>query len=227
MSRTSWSCGRRGRCSSSRASDAPPLGGAAAVVRHRRDVGDLADLQAGGLQRPDRRLAARARALDEDVDLLHAVLLRLARAVLRGHLRGERRGLARALEADVAGGGPADHVARGVGDRDDRVVERALDVSVPVGDVLLLLAADLLHARSGATLGRHLGQLLLLGLLLAGDGLLRSLAGARVGVRALPVDRKATTVPDALVAADLDLATDVCGNLAPQVTLDLVVGVDP
>src|SRR4051794_14035379 len=98
MSRTSWSSGQRGRG----ASDAPALRRAAAVVRHRGDVGDLADLQAGRLQRPDRRLATRARALDEDVDLLHAVLLGLARAVLSGHLRRERRGLARALEADVA-----------------------------------------------------------------------------------------------------------------------------
>ena len=33
-------------------------------------------------------------------------------------------------------------------------------------------------------------------------------------------------VPDALVAADLDLAPDVGGDLAAQVTLDLVVGLD-
>src|SRR6478736_5874750 len=124
------------------ASDSTTLGRTAAVVRLRGDVGDRPDLEARGLQRPDRRLAARARALDEDVDLLHAVLLRLARAVLSGHLRRERRGLARALEADVAGGGPGDHVALRVGDRDDRVVERRLDVRLAVRDVLLLLAPD-------------------------------------------------------------------------------------
>ena len=33
-------------------------------------------------------------------------------------------------------------------------------------------------------------------------------------------------MPDALVAADLDLALDVLGDLAPQVTLDLVGSVD-
>ena len=33
-------------------------------------------------------------------------------------------------------------------------------------------------------------------------------------------------MPDALVAADLDLAADVGGDLAAQVTLDLEVGVD-
>src|SRR3954452_6911019 len=182
MSRTSWSCGRRAgrasdapalcwmrRAAASRGLDPPPLGRTAAVVGHGGDVGDLTDLQAGRLQRPDRGLAARARALDEDVDLLHAVLLRLARAVLRGHLGGERRGLARALEADVTGGGPRDHVALRVGDRDDRVVERRLDVRLAVRDVLLLLAPDLLDPGAGAGLGGHL----LLQAEVVGDGCLR------------------------------------------------------
>src|SRR3982750_1907818 len=88
-------------------SDPAALLRAAAVVRLRRDVLDLPHLEAGGLQRADRGLPARAGALDEDVDLAHAVLLRLAGRVLGGHLRGERGRLARALEADVAGGGPA------------------------------------------------------------------------------------------------------------------------
>src|SRR5579875_1205099 len=129
----------------------PPLGRPAAVVRLRGDVGDGTDLEAGRLQRADRRLAARARTLDEDVDLLQAVLLRLAGGALGGHLRRERRRLSRALEADVAGARPGDHVALRVGDRDDRVVEGALDVRLPEGDVLALLAPNLLR---GALAGR-------------------------------------------------------------------------
>src|SRR3954469_5331746 len=132
-------------------SDATALGRADTVVRRGRDVADRADLEAGGGERTDRRLAARTRALDEDVDLAHAVLHGAAGSSLGSHLGGERGGLARALEADLAGGGPGDHGARGVRDRDDRVVERALDVSVPVGDVLLLLATNLRHT----SLGRH------------------------------------------------------------------------
>src|SRR4051794_39219765 len=124
--------------------DPATLRRAATVVGLRGDVGDRADLEARGLQRTDRRLTSGAGALDEDVDLLHTVLGGLAGAVLRGHLGGERRRLARALEAHVTGRRPADDVAGGVGDRDDRVVERALDVRVAVGDVLLLPAADLL-----------------------------------------------------------------------------------
>ena len=63
-----------------------------------------------------------------------------------------------------------DDVAGYVGDRHDRVVESALDVSVPVGDVLLLLAAHLLGAVLLTSLGRHL---LTSNLLLAGDGAAR------------------------------------------------------
>src|SRR3954470_18967861 len=68
--------------------------------------------------------------------------------------------------------------------------------------------------------------LLLAGLLLAGDGLARALARARVGAGALPVHGQAAAVTQALVAADLHLAADVGGHLAAQVTLDAEVLVD-
>src|SRR5918993_3051884 len=63
-------------------------------------------------------------------------------------------------------------------------------------------------------------------LLLAGDGALGTLAGARVGLGALAADRKAHAVAATLVAADLDLAADVRLDLTPEVTLDLEVGFD-
>src|SRR5690349_10432676 len=113
---------------SSRASDATTLRRTAAVVRGRGDVLDGADLEARGLQGADGGLTTGTRALDEHVDLAHAVLLGAAGGRLGGHLRGERRGLPGALEADVAGGGPGDHVSGRVRDGHDRVIERALDV---------------------------------------------------------------------------------------------------
>src|SRR3990170_8079262 len=64
------------------------------------------------------------------------------------------------------------------------------------------------------------------GLLLAGYGALRALAGTSVGLGALAVDRKPTTVADALVAADLDLAADVGCDLAAEVTLYLEIDFD-
>src|SRR3954454_17819295 len=63
-------------------------------------------------------------------------------------------------------------------------------------------------------------------LLLAGNGALRTLAGASVGLGALTADRQALAVTAALVGADLDLAADVGLDLATEVTLDLEVGFD-
>src|ERR1700754_172609 len=131
-------------------SDPPPLPGAAAVVCLWGDVAHARDLEAGGLQRTDRGLAARARALHEDLDLLHALLDALAGGRVGRHLGGEGRRLARALEAGAAGGLPRDDVAFAVGERDDRVVEACLDVRLADRDVLLDLAAAALGtARSG------------------------------------------------------------------------------
>src|SRR5687767_687161 len=84
---------------SSRASDATTLRRTAAVVRGRGDVLDGADLETGRLERTDGGLTTGTRALDEHVDLAHAVLLGAAGSRLGGHLRGERRGLPGALEA--------------------------------------------------------------------------------------------------------------------------------
>src|SRR3954452_2688433 len=123
-----------------------PLSGAAAVVCLRGDVLDARDLEAGGLEAADRGLAARARALHEDLDLLHALLDALARGGVSRHLRSEGGRLARALEPRAAGGLPRDHVAFAVGQGDDRVVERRLDVRLADRDVLLDLAATALGA---------------------------------------------------------------------------------
>src|SRR3954454_16926980 len=152
-------------------SNPPPLRWAAAIVRNWGHVLNGADLEADRLQAPDGGLTAGAGTLHEHVDLAHAVLLRATRGGLGGplrgggggvpgaarapptrgglggHLRGEGRRLPGALEAHLAGARPGDHVAQRVGDRDDRVVERALDVGVPVSDVLLLFAAHLLRGR--------------------------------------------------------------------------------
>src|SRR4051794_7970977 len=86
---------------------------------------------------------------------------------------------------------------------------------------------SLAHAVREARDWARADGLLLAGLLLACDRATRALAGTRVGVRALAVDREATTVAQALVTADLDLAADVGGNLAPQVALGPVVALDP
>ena len=68
---------------------------------------------------------------------------------------------------------------------------------------------------------------LLAGLLLASDGLARTLAGACVGVRPLATDWESLAVTQALVAADLDLAADIGGHLTAKIAFNLEVLVDP
>src|SRR6266699_1073757 len=69
-------------------------------------------------------------------------------------------------------------------------------------------------------------SLLGLDLLRACDRLLRALAGACVGVRALSADRESAAVADPLIAVDLDLALDVLRHLAAKITFDLVLRID-
>src|SRR6478736_4575264 len=121
-----------------RALDAAPLGRAATVVRDGGDVGDGADFEAGRLERTDRLLPAGARTLHVDLDLAHAVLHRTLGGAVGRQGGGIGRALAGALEAGRAGRAPADDRAVEVRDRDDRVVERGLDVNMPLRDVLLL-----------------------------------------------------------------------------------------
>src|SRR5947209_396991 len=87
---------------------------AAAVVRDRRHVADRRDADAECGERTHRRLAARAGALDLDVEVLDALLHGGAAGLLGRDLRGERRRLARALETLAARGGPGQGVALAV-----------------------------------------------------------------------------------------------------------------
>src|SRR5262249_43384221 len=98
------------------------------------------EVEAGRLERRDGRLAPGAGALDLDLDLLEAELAGLLGGDLGGALGGERGALAAALEAHRARRGVAQSVAVGVGDGDDGVVERRLDVGHAPADVAPLFA---------------------------------------------------------------------------------------
>src|ERR1700693_3466448 len=118
----------------------PPLWRSASVVRDRRHVGDGAHLEAGCLQRADGSLPTSARTPNEYLDRAHAVLEGLLGGGLSCDLGGERRRLAAALETLSTRRAPRDDVPVHVSDRDDRVVERALDVGLPRDNVLALAA---------------------------------------------------------------------------------------
>ena len=101
------------------------------------NVLDQGDLKSGTLKGPQGRLTTRPRAVYMDLDGLHALLHRLLCGVLCGHLCRKRRALTRALELHRPGTGPTYGISTHIRDRDQRIVERRLDMGDPVRYVLL------------------------------------------------------------------------------------------
>src|SRR6266851_2500735 len=235
------------RCATS-TSDSPPLWRTAAVVRNRRDIANHHDVQSGGGQRAHRGLAAGARALHAYFHALHPVLVaRDARGRQRSLLRGVRRALARALEADGARGRPTHHAAIRVRDGDLRVVERRRDMHVAVRNhATLALFLELflalgrrcrLSRRSGIRRcscglwffwhvslhsfdARSQNRLALLAdrLLLRCHGAApRTLAGARVGVRTLAAHRQIPAVANTAIGLNFNQPANVHLNLLAEI----------
>src|SRR5687767_12696174 len=131
---------------SSSRSDAPPFGRTATVVGNGSHVANERDSKAGLLKGTKGALAPGAWTLDEHCDRTHAVLHRAARGFFGGELSGEGSALARALEPTRTRACPRDGRAVQIGDGDDRVVERRLDVNDAGVDVL----ANDLFLRAGS-----------------------------------------------------------------------------
>src|ERR1700744_5121068 len=125
-------------------SDATTLGRTAAVVRHRRNVADAANLDAGGGEGADRGLAAGGGTGDAHIDRADAGVAACVGCTDGGLLRGERSSLAGAAEAERAGRFPAERVAHLVGDGDDGVVERGLNKDEAEWNVLAFALLELL-----------------------------------------------------------------------------------
>src|SRR5215471_4098833 len=219
-------------------SDPAPLGRAAAVVGDGGDVANEGDFETGCLERAESALSPRARTFDEHRHRAHAVLHRAAGRFFSSQLSGEGRALARTLEAARARRRPGHGGAVDVGDGDDGVVERRLDVSDAGGDVLadlfLLLRAFARGRRGAGTGGRGLGHDDRSALARGGGGggpprqhpLAGTLARAGVGVGALPVHGQALAVPEAAVAAEIHEALDVHLHFAPEIAFDLELRFD-
>jgi len=109
---------------------------AAAVVWDRCHIGDRCDADTQCTQGTNRRLATGTWALDFDVQVFDALFLRSAASHFRSDLSGERCRLARTLEALATRRCPRQGVALAIGDRDDGVVERSVNVCNAVSNVL-------------------------------------------------------------------------------------------
>lgn len=95
---------------------------------HGSYVSNRFDLQTGSLQRRNRRFAPCAKSLNADLDFAHTEFLGLFRGQFRGTLGGERRTLPAPLESSRPCRSPAKYIAVWIGDGDNRIVERSLDV---------------------------------------------------------------------------------------------------
>src|SRR5215510_15838012 len=135
--------------------DSAALARAAAVVGDGGDIPDRCDLEPDRLERPQRRLAARARTHHFHLEHLHAVLHCLFAGVLGRHLGGIGRRLARAFKTHGAGRRPGDGVALRICDGDHGVVEGGAHVRHAGGDVLALAPARLGAAGCGLLLFGH------------------------------------------------------------------------
>ena len=115
--------------------DATPLRRAAAIVRDRRHIPDHRDLDTRRLKRADRRLASGTGALDVDRQLTDTVFNCLLGAFLRGDLCREWRTLTRSTKTRASRGGPSQDISLPVSDRDDRIVERGMNMSNGFGQM--------------------------------------------------------------------------------------------
>jgi len=101
-----------------------------------RHVGDAADLVATSVQGTHSGLTTRAGALDVYVEVLQTIFQSGLTSALGCNLGSKRRALARTAETRSTGGGPAQSVALTIGNGDDGVIERRVDVSNPIDDRL-------------------------------------------------------------------------------------------
>src|SRR5208282_19556 len=110
------------------ASDPAPLRRSAPVVRYRGHVGDARDLEAKRIERAHRGFTSGSRTLDPHFQILYTTFLGRPARRFGSHLRREGRRFARALEAGAARCCPRQRVALPIGNRDDRIVERRVNV---------------------------------------------------------------------------------------------------
>ena len=124
------------------------LGRTAAVVGHGRHVDDLHHLDTGVIDRADSTLAAVTGTLYVDRHLAETGIVSLLGSILGSHLSGVGGVLLRAPEAHLTGRGLADSLTLVVGEGDNDVVERRVDVSLTDGidlDLPLLGCLILCH----------------------------------------------------------------------------------
>jgi hypothetical protein len=105
-------------------------------MRQWRHIFDYFNRDPRRLQARDRTFAASTRSLNPHFDFFDAVLCSTLGTDFRSTLSSERGALTATLESGSTGGCPAQHIATGIGDRHQRVVERSFHVGYGLRHVL-------------------------------------------------------------------------------------------
>ncbi len=196
----------------------------------------------------DGRFTAASWTVHLHLDLTDTKLLSVFCTDFGGTLGGEGGAFSTPLEADRSGRSPSQHVAVPIGHGNDGVVEAALNVDDPLRDVssrpfLLrvshvsrqLISKGTVRTLSNRCLacsatfvapGNHGRLPQILDALLAGDGLLWSLAGPGVGPGSLASHRQILAVTRPPERADVLEPLDVLLNGSAKLTLDDVVVIE-
>ena len=104
-----------------------------------RNIFNQMNLQSSGLKGSQGRFSSGSGAFDVHIDGPHAMLHGLLGGIVRCHLRREGSAFSGALETLCAGTRPRHHITLFIGDGDDRVVERRLNVCDTGQNILLHL----------------------------------------------------------------------------------------
>ena len=103
-------------------------------MRDRSNVRYPVDFQTNCIQGANGRITTWTRALDENIDLFQSVLLCRTARVLSGNLSGKRRAFATPPKTRSTGCGPRQRVAMTVGNRDNRIVKRRVNMCDTLGN---------------------------------------------------------------------------------------------
>ncbi|ACT05236.1 conserved hypothetical protein [Dickeya chrysanthemi Ech1591] len=105
-------------------------------MRDRSHISNISDAETSRVQCADSRLTARTRSFNHNFQILDTVLFHSFSAALCCYLSGERSGFTRTTETGTTGSCPTQRITLTISNGNDGVVERSMDMSHTVRDLL-------------------------------------------------------------------------------------------
>ncbi|MBG0751055.1 hypothetical protein Q7O_004457 [Pectobacterium carotovorum subsp. carotovorum PCCS1] len=105
-------------------------------MRDRSHISNISDAETSRVQCADSRLTARTRSFNHNFQVLNTVLFHGLCATFCSYLSSERRRFTRTTEAGTTGSCPTQRITLTISNGYDGVVERSMDMSHTVRDLL-------------------------------------------------------------------------------------------